>query len=142
MLLAVVKGESHEMVLLHFSFSPLSPRHGTHAGIDTLALHASPRFTELGLLRLLTAEAVIGRNEVVNQEQAWKAYDRWPQDERVEYLDAPAGLFSWSSRSPHSFPKDWADSCLGAFAVAPRLTVVTFDQAFKHKAKELVLLKP
>jgi hypothetical protein len=97
MLLAVVKGESHEMVLLHFSFSPLSPRHGTHAGIDTLALHASPRFTELGLLRLLTAEAVMGQNEVMTQEQAWKAYDRWPQDERVEYLDAPAGLFSWSS---------------------------------------------
>jgi hypothetical protein len=72
MLLAVVKGESHEMVLLHFSFSPLSPRHGTHAGIDTLALHASPRFTELGLLRLLTAEAVMGRNEVITRNRRGK----------------------------------------------------------------------
>jgi len=102
------------------------------------------RFTQLGLLRLLTAEVVMGRNEVLSQEQAWRAYDRWLQDERVEYLDEATGLetyFRDLTRSPHSAPKDWADSYLAAFAVTSRLTVVTFDQAFKHKAKELVLLK-
>ncbi len=67
----------------------------------------------------------MGRKEVLSQEQAWRAYDRWLQDERVEYLDEATGLetyFRDLTRSPHSAPKD-------------------FDQAFKHKAKELVLLK-
>ncbi len=102
------------------------------------------RFTQLGLLRLLTAETVMGRDEVMTQEEAWKAYDGWLQDERVEYLDEPAGLeghFRGLTRSPHPAPKDWADSYLAAFAVASRLTVVTFDQAFQNKANELLLLK-
>jgi len=86
----------------------------------------------------------MGRNEVLSQEQAWRAYDRWLQDERVEHLDEPAGIetyFRDLTRSAHSAPRDWADSYLAAFAVSSRLTVVTFDQAFKHKTKELVLLK-
>jgi uncharacterized protein len=102
------------------------------------------RFTQLGFLRLLTAEVVMGQDEVLSQEQAWRTYDRWLQHERVEYLDEPAGIemyFRDLTRSPHSAPKDWADSYLAAFAVTSRLTVVTFDQAFKHKAKDLVLLK-
>jgi len=45
------------------------------------------------------------------------------------------------TRSPHSTTKDWADYYLAPFAVTSRLTVVTFDRAFKHKTKELVLLK-
>jgi uncharacterized protein len=102
------------------------------------------RFTQLGLLRLLTAEVVMGRSEVLTQQQAWRAYDYWLQDERVEYLDEPTGIetyFRDLTRSPQAAPKDWADSYLAAFAAASRLTVVTFDHAFKHKAKELVLLK-
>ncbi len=102
------------------------------------------RLTQLGLLRLLTAEAVMGRDEVMTQEEAWKAYDRWLRDERVEFLDEPVGLeahFRGLTRSPHPAPKDWADSYLAAFAVALRLTVVTFDRAFQKKAKELLLLK-
>ena len=34
------------------------------------------RFTQLGLLRLLTAEPVMGE-EVMTQVEAWAVYDRW-----------------------------------------------------------------
>jgi hypothetical protein len=48
------------------------------------------RFTQLGLLRLLTAEAVMG-DEVMTQPEAWDAYDRWQQDDRVELMNEPSG---------------------------------------------------
>jgi len=50
------------------------------------------RFTQLGLLRLLTAVPVMGKDEVMTQAEAWGAYDRWLQDERVAFLDEPSGL--------------------------------------------------
>ncbi len=102
------------------------------------------RFTQLGLLRLLTAEAVMGRDEAMSQEEAWGAYDRWLQDERVGFLDEPAELeapFRSMTRLRHPAPKDWADSYLAAFAVISQLTLVTFDRAFQSKAKQLLLLK-
>lgn len=102
------------------------------------------RFTQLGLLRLLTAEAVMGRDEVLSQEGVWKAYDQWLGDERVGFLDEPSGIesaFRSLTRSRRSAPKDWADSYLAAFAASARLTLVTFDRALQTKAKQLVLLK-
>jgi toxin-antitoxin system PIN domain toxin len=101
------------------------------------------RFTQLGLLRLLTAEAIMKPDKVMSQAEAWRAYDRWIRDERVEYLDEPADLephFRNLTRRPHAAPKDWADSYLAAFAATSRLTLVTFDRAFHRKVKELVLL--
>jgi hypothetical protein len=102
------------------------------------------RLTQLGLLRLLSAAAVMGPDHVKSQQEAWKAYDRWLEDERVDLLDEPSGLeahFRALTRSPHASPKDWADSYLAAFAQASRLTVVTFDRAFQNKAKYLLLLQ-
>ena len=46
------------------------------------------RFTQRGLLRLLTTAAVMG-DEVMTQPQAWAAYDRWLQDPRVMFVDEP-----------------------------------------------------
>jgi toxin-antitoxin system PIN domain toxin len=102
------------------------------------------RLTQLGLLRLLTAAAVLGPDRVKSQQEAWKAYDRWLEDERVEMLDEPEGIeahFRALTRSARASPKDWADSYLAAFAQASRLTVVTFDQAFQGKVKDLHLLE-
>ena len=102
------------------------------------------RFTQLGLLRLLTAEAVMGRDEVMNQEAAWGAYDRWLQDDRVGFLDEPAGLdagFRALTRLRHPAPKDWADSYLAAFADVSQLTLVTFDRALQTKTTHVLLLK-
>jgi uncharacterized protein len=103
------------------------------------------RFTQLGMLRLLTLEAVMGQNEVMAQAEAWKTYDRWLQDERIGFLDEPPeteAAFRGLTQSGQAAPKDWADSYLAAFALAAQLTLVTFDQAFSSKAKQLVLLKP
>ena len=102
------------------------------------------RITQLGLLRLLSAPAVMGPDQAKSQRDAWRAYDSWLEDERVEFLDEPNGLdtqFRALTRSPHASPKDWADSYLAAFAQSSRLTVVTFDRAFQDKARDLVLLE-
>jgi uncharacterized protein len=102
------------------------------------------RLTQLGLLRLLSAPAVMGPDQAMSQQEAWKAYDLWLEDERVEFLDEPGGIetqFRDLTRSPHASPKDWADSYLAAFAQASRLTVVTFDRGLQNKAKDLLLLE-
>ncbi|HTS13577.1 MAG TPA: TA system VapC family ribonuclease toxin [Candidatus Limnocylindrales bacterium] len=103
------------------------------------------RFTQLGLLRLLTAAAVMGEDRAKSQREAWKAYDRWLQDDRIEFLEEPAGVeayFRTLTRSHHASPKDWADSYLAAFCQASRLTLVTFDRAFGAKVKDATTLQP
>ncbi|MCM3880465.1 MAG: PIN domain-containing protein [Vicinamibacterales bacterium] len=100
------------------------------------------RFTQLGFLRLLTAEAVM-QDEVLNQREAWAVYDLWRRDDRVDLMDEPPELehrFRSLTQSVRPTPKDWADSYLSAFAAAGQLTVVTFDRAFRRKAGALLLL--
>lgn len=103
------------------------------------------RFTQLGLLRLLTAEAVMGPREVLSQTAAWQTYDRWLEDARISFLEEPPGLerlFREVSRQRRPAPKDWADSYLSAFAAGSQLTLVTFDRALSRKGRHSVLLKP
>ena len=100
------------------------------------------RFTQLGLLRLLTAEAVMS-DEVMTQPQAWVAYDQWLQDPRVELVEEPAEIeirFRALTRLRHPATKDWADSYLAAFATVGQLTLVTFDRTLRAKAKSAILL--
>jgi toxin-antitoxin system PIN domain toxin len=102
------------------------------------------RITQLGLLRLLSVEAIMGPDQAKNQQEAWKAYHRWLGDERVELLNEPAELetyFRDLTRPPHAAPKDLADSYLAALAAAPRLTLVTFGRALQRKARQVLLLK-
>ena len=102
------------------------------------------RFTQLGLLRLLSSEGVMGEDEAMGQEAAWRAYDRWLEDERVGLLDEPADLerhFRSLTRLRHPAPKDWADSYLAAFAMMSHLTLVSFDGALTGKSARVVLLK-
>jgi len=82
--------------------------------------------------------------DVMNQREAWDAYDRWLDDERVEILQEPDGIethFRTLSKSVHAATKDWADSYLAAFAVSAGLTVVTFDAALHKKSTSCILLK-
>lgn len=100
------------------------------------------RFTQLGLLRLLTTTAVMG-DEVMTQPQAWTAYDHWLQDPRVTLVDEPAEIetrFRSLTRLRQPATKDWADSFLAAFATVGQLTLVTFDRGLRTKAKSVVLL--
>ncbi len=100
------------------------------------------RLTQLGLLRLLTAKAVMG-DEVMTQPQAWAAYDRWLQDPRVGLVDEPPEIearFRALTRRRQPATKDWADSYLAAFATIGQLTPVTFDRGLRAKAKSAILL--
>jgi toxin-antitoxin system PIN domain toxin len=100
------------------------------------------RFTQLGLLRLLTAASVMG-DEALTQREAWAAYDHWLQDDRIELAQEPPGLeprFRALTRRANPAPKDWADSYLAAFSMSGGLTLVTFDRGLRTKARPVVLL--
>jgi hypothetical protein len=101
------------------------------------------RFTQLGLLRLLTAEAVMG-DDVMNQVEAWAVYDRWLEDDRVTLIDEPRGLercFRSLTRMKRAAPKVWADAYLAAFADTSQVTLVTLDRAFRGKTQSLIVLE-
>lgn len=102
------------------------------------------RFTQLGLLRLLTNGAVMGDDKVLSQTEAWSIYDRWIQDDRVLYVDESSTLearFRALTQNKRSASKDWADSYLYAFAETADLRLVTFDQALGEKSTNILLLK-
>ena len=114
-----------------------------YGSLDSAATLHFCRFTQLGFLRLLTAEAVMGE-EALTQTDAWGVYDRWIADGRVGFLDEPPGIdrrFRSLTRLKSASPKAWADAYLGAFAGASQLTVVTFDRAFRGRASPLILLE-
>jgi toxin-antitoxin system PIN domain toxin len=101
------------------------------------------RITQLGPLRLLTAEAVMGE-EVMRQDQAWAVYDRWLEDDRVSLLEEPAGLerrFRTLTRRKQAAPKTWADAYLAAFAESAQVTLVTFDRGFRGKVRPLMFIE-
>jgi toxin-antitoxin system PIN domain toxin len=100
------------------------------------------RQTQMGFFRLMTTEAVLGR-EVITQRQCWAIYDRWIVGGKAILAGEPPGIedalrLRTSADSPS--PKAWADAYLAAFAEAANLTLVTFDQALAGKVKGAVLL--
>jgi len=100
------------------------------------------RFTQIGLLRLLTNESAMGA-DVLDQIQAWEAFDALAANPNNRMLDEPAGLdplFRQQTSSRYAATKQWADGYLAAFAEAGNLTLVTFDQALAAKVKGAVLL--
>jgi toxin-antitoxin system PIN domain toxin len=100
------------------------------------------RFTQIGLLRLLTTEALMGM-DVLSQVEAWRVYDRLLEDDRILFVDEPPLMeasFRALSRQKRPSPKDWADAYLAAFAATAGLRVVTFDRALHGKAPDVHLL--
>jgi len=101
------------------------------------------RFTQLGLLRLLTTAAVMGEDRVLSQIEAWSVYDRWIQDDRVLFVEESSALeahFRLLTRDKRPATKDWADSYLYAFAETGDLRLITFDQALRQKGANAQLL--
>lgn len=101
------------------------------------------RFTQLGLLRLLTTDAVMGPDQVLTQSQAWSVYDRCVADGRTTLFDEPPRIesrFRTFSQERRPAPKDWADSYLAAFAIEAGFRLVTFDQSLHKKSKDGLLL--
>ncbi len=100
------------------------------------------RFTQLGYLRLLTMQTVMGKG-TLTQAEAWRAYDEWIEAAGAEMAEEPLGLealFRLRSHSKLASPKEWTDAYLAAFAEAAGLTLVTFDRALAAKVKAAVVL--
>jgi toxin-antitoxin system PIN domain toxin len=117
--------------------------HDWHASLETDTRFHFCRFTQLGFLRLLTAEAVMGE-DVLTQPEAWAVYDRWLADERVGLLEEPPGIdrrFRSLTRLRSASTRAWADAYLSAFASTAQLTLVTFDRAFRSRSQPLILLE-
>jgi uncharacterized protein len=98
------------------------------------------RFTQLGLLRLLTNTAVMGE-ETLTLRRAWAVYDRWLQDPRVEFYPEPRNLDAAFRRATEPFAgktaSKWVGDCwLLAYAEAVQARLVTFDQALCDVARK------
>lgn len=90
------------------------------------------RFTQVGLLRLLTTSAVMGE-DVRTIGEAWKVYDRWLEDARVGIRQETPELdtaFRAATRpvSRQSSPKALGDCYLLAVSQVANATLVTFDR--------------
>jgi hypothetical protein len=88
------------------------------------------RFTQMGLLRLLSNPAIMG-DDAIDRSHAWRAYDQLWADERVLWADEPVELDAvWraiSARDDKSH-KLWTDDYLAAFAQASDATLITLDR--------------
>jgi toxin-antitoxin system PIN domain toxin len=113
-----------------------SNRHVHHAltisWLETLGATrlAFCRITELGLLRLPTNPQVMGQ-DVLTPRQAWRVYDEWRMDPRVDFLVEPAGFGErWRELGDKVIggPNAWTDAYLAAFAAVADAAIVTLDR--------------
>jgi toxin-antitoxin system PIN domain toxin len=98
------------------------------------------RYTQLGLLRLLTNSAVMGE-ATLTLRQAWAVYDRWLEDPRVEFYPEPRNLEAGFRQATQPFAakqaSKWVGDCwLLAFAEAAQARLVTFDRALHQFARK------
>lgn len=105
------------------------------------------RYTQQGLLRLLTTAAVVapaGLRPLSNRAAA-QALGNMLADERIAFAEEPRGIFeAWmryaDARSPS--PKRWMDAYLAAFALAGGFQLVTIDRGFEQfKEVDALILK-
>jgi hypothetical protein len=76
--------------------------------------------------------------------EAWRAYDDFMSDERVEFVPEPSALelaFRGLSSTAHASPKLWADAYLAAFAAECGGLVVTFDRSLARRSSHGLLLE-
>lgn len=105
------------------------------------------RYTQLGLLRLLTNPAVMGE-QTLTVRKAWSVYDQWGDDSRVEFHPDPRGLDVEFRDATKPFANQLASKAIGdcyllAFAKSAQSVLVTFDaglrgHAERHGAKSVV----
>ncbi|KAA6456252.1 PIN domain-containing protein [Acidobacteria bacterium AB60] len=98
------------------------------------------RYTQLGLLRLLTNNTVMG-DQTLKLGGAWEVYDRWLEDPRVEFYPEPREAESAYRHATKPFAaktaSQWVGDCwLLAFAASARANLVTFDRALHEFARK------
>jgi len=100
------------------------------------------RFTQITLLRLLTTEALMGK-DTQSMSDACRLWDRLCADPRIAFLAEPEQLerqFRSRTQLATRSPKVWADAYLLAFAASAGLKFVTFDQALKSQSRNVSVL--
>jgi len=106
------------------------------------------RFTQVGILRLLTTQGVM-QGDCLTLREAWNVYDRWLRDPRIRFRQEPVetgGVFRKATapllRIPA--PKMIGDCYLLAMSHASDAKLVTFDQGLARLCRgmhhEAVLL--
>jgi len=98
------------------------------------------RYTQVGLLRLLTNQSVMG-GQTLTLKSAWSVYERWLRDPRVEFYPEPRGLdvaFREATAPFDTKPASkWVGDCyLLAYAKQSDAALVTFDQALRAFARK------
>jgi toxin-antitoxin system PIN domain toxin len=100
------------------------------------------RFTQLGLLRLLTQQAIMG-NRVKTQPQAWQIYDTFVTEGNARLMQEPRLLdrsFRCFASLDSASAQSWADCYLAAFAEEAGAILVTFDKALAGRVEGSILL--
>ena len=96
---------------------------------ETLVLS---RVTQLGFLRLLTTQHVMGKR-VFDAGGAWKILDRIRQSRNIVFVREPPGIEdAWRGLTPGRTEGNnfWTDAYLAAFAEIGGFTLVSFDKGF------------
>ena len=99
------------------------------------------RHSQLGFLRLITTAAAMGGKPLKNVE-AWRAYDRFFDDDRVTFLPEPQEVerqFRDRASSGEASPKLWADAWMLAHASAAGGILITFDKALSPRGAHCLL---
>jgi uncharacterized protein len=96
------------------------------------------RYTHIGLLRLLTNQAVMGE-QTLTLRKAWGAYDRWRAGPRADFYPEPRDLDTGFREATAPFAgkaaSKWIGDCyLLAYAKHSRAALVTFDKALYQLA--------
>jgi uncharacterized protein len=100
------------------------------------------RITQITVLRLLTTEAVMGK-DVKKRREAWSLWDQVCLDDRIEFLHEPEAVekdFRGLSSLGSASPKIWVDAYLLAFAAVAGLKLVTFDRALRSRGADVEIL--
>ena len=98
------------------------------------------RYTQIGMLRLLTNTTVMGE-ATLTLRQAWAVYDRWLEDPRVEFYPEPRQVEAVFRQATKPFAAKAASKTVGdcwllAFAQSTNAQLVTFDQALHEFARK------
>ncbi|HZB87372.1 MAG TPA: TA system VapC family ribonuclease toxin [Terracidiphilus sp.] len=98
------------------------------------------RYTQIGLLRLLTNTSVMGDQTLVLR-RAWRVFDRWLEDPRVEFYPEPRSIDAEFRKATEPFASrpasKWVGDCwLLAIAAGSGATLVTFDKALHDFARK------
>jgi uncharacterized protein len=99
------------------------------------------RFTQMGLLRLLTNAKVMG-TQARTQPAAWEIVDQFSRNGRVQYLDEPSGVTAAFRSLTHRkrASTSWSAAYIAAVAQCSGLTVATFHRDFRNLRVDALIL--